>query len=74
MANQALETSSSSKKDAEQNLIGDTKIKIEPGLITKPGVNKKVVIKMGRTVLAEKDFMSESDEDNLVMDFPDSGD
>jgi len=28
---------------------------------------------MGRTVLAEKDFMSESDEeDNLVMDFPDA--
>ena len=74
MASQALEASSSSKKDAEQNLIGDTKIKIEPGLITKPGVSKKVVIKMGRTVLAEKDFMSESDEDNLVMDFPDSGD
>ena len=73
MANQALEASSSCK-DAEQNLIGDTKIKIEPGLITKPGVSKKVVIKMGRTVLAEKDFMSESDEDNLVMDFPDSGD
>ena len=73
MANQALEASSSSK-DAEQNLIGDTKIKIEPGLIRKPGASKKVVIKMGRTVLAEKDFMSESDEDNLVMDFPDSGD
>lgn len=40
----------------------------------KTGVSKKVVIKMGRTVLAEKDFMSESDEDNLVMDFPDSVD
>ena len=45
MANQALEASSS-KKDAEQNLIADTKIKLEPGLITKPGVSKKVVIKI----------------------------
>ena len=51
--------------------MGETKIKLEPGL--RPGVSKKVVIRMGRTVLAEKDFVSESDEeDNLVMDFPDA--
>ena len=73
MANQALEASSSKGPDAEQNLIGETKIKLEPGLM-KTGVSKKVVIKMGRTVLAEKDFMSESDEENLVMAFPDSVD
>jgi len=31
--------------------------------------SKKIVLKFGKTVLAEKDYLSESDEENLVMDF-----
>ena len=60
---------SSKDSNVQKISIGETKIKLEPGL--RSGPSKKVVIRMGHTVLAEKDFMSESDEeDNLVMDFP----
>jgi len=38
----------------------------------KNSANKKLVLKLGSTILAEKDLFSESDEENLVMDFSDT--
>ena len=68
--------------DANKISKCEAEIKLEPGLrkVEKVEKSRKVVIKLGQTVLAEKDFTSESDDDrdddddhddeHLVMDLP----
>ena len=71
--NASLDPSPDDDNDEETNLaLNVNKVDNVP-TAPKANGNKKVVLKLGPTIFVEKEFLSESDdEENLVMDISDT--
>ena len=71
--NASLDPSPDDDNDEETNPANNVNKVDDVPTAPKANGNKKVVLKLGPTIFVEKEFLSESDdEENLVMDISDT--